>query len=288
MGGATEIVQRWSAALHELIPDFFASSPALREVLGECCVMLHGSTTSGIEDAFSDLDLWVIVPQAKLAQAESIAGTRFFSFTFLGKKGHFNLESVDEMNQRVQNCDLEVINEIRLASIIRESDGMGQHLFSAANQPMSEPVRRAWFCYHYVEMRGFHRNGDNPIERGDAVAVLQALVPTLNHAMRAAMVLDGVPYPYIKWLGNSVAQTPTGSQVIPIVNEILDLLAQGALRIGGPEPDHPLGKRLREIRVTLIDAARANGIDEPWLERWWVHMTQAAEGIATTKWAAAI
>ena len=100
---------------------------------------------------------------------------------------------------------------------------------------MREEVRRAWFRYHYVEMRGEHRAADNPIERGDSVAVLQAMTQTLSHALRAAVVLDGQPYPYIKWLAHAAFQTPTGKRLAPRVAELLDCLACDALRLPGPE-----------------------------------------------------
>jgi hypothetical protein len=184
----------------------------------------------------------------------------------------------------VRSGDLERIAELRRCHILADADGAVHELVTAAKQPMTESVRRAWFCYHYVQMRQFHRSCDNPIERGDALAFLHGLVPTLNHALRAAMVLDREPYPYIKWLGRAASQTPTGRRISPLVQDILDLLAINALRHPGPERQHPLGKKLHEIRKIMIENARAGGIDEPWLERWWVHLTQAADGVAAITW----
>ncbi len=278
------VIDRWSKRLGDFIPGFFARSPALRLLNDRCAVILHGSTTLGIDDAFSDLDLWLLVPKETLQQAESIAGTRFFSFTLDGKQGHFNLEAMDEVVRRVQNCDLERIAELRQCQILADADGVASELVARSRQPMSESVRRAWFSYHYVEMRGAHRNCDNPIERGDALVFLQALVPTLNHCLRAAMVLDHEPYPYIKWLSRAASRTPTGRRLAPLVHDVLDLLAGDALRHPGPERGHPLGTKLREMRQVLVDCARAGGIDEPWLDRWWVYMTQAAEGIRSATW----
>jgi hypothetical protein len=284
MNGDRAAVRHWSQRLGDFIPDFFEQSPAFRTLGRRCAVILHGSTTLGIDDAFSDLDVWVLVSPDALRQAESIAATRFFSFTLDGKPGHFNLEAVDEAIGRVRQCDMERIAELRQCHILTDPEGTAHDLVAMAKRPMSDSVRKTWFCHHYVEMRASHRNCDNPLERGDALAFLQGLVPTLNHSLRAAMVLDREPYPYIKWLGRAAAQTLTGRRLIPLVHEVLDLIATDALRYPGPERDHPLGKNLREIRRLLVESARAGGIDEPWLERWWVHITQAAEGIRSASW----
>jgi hypothetical protein len=148
---------------------------------------------------------------------------------------------------------------------------------------MSDAVRQAWFAHHYIEMRSEHRACDNPIDRGDASALLLAMSACISHALRAAIVLDGEPYPYVKWLAAAAARTPTGARVAALVNELLDLLAAGALRMPGPERDHPLNVKLREIRKVLIAASRAHGIDGPWLEHWYLHLDMR-QRIGDARW----
>src|SRR4051812_27258213 len=92
------IVRRWVECLGDFVPRFFAESAALGHLEGHCAILLHGSTTLGIDDTFSDLDLWLLAPAEQVRQAEEIAGTRFLSFVLEGKKGHFNLEAIDEMS----------------------------------------------------------------------------------------------------------------------------------------------------------------------------------------------
>ena len=98
------------------------------------------------------------------------------------------------------------------------------------------------------------------------------MTATISHALRAAVVLDGEPYPYVKWLAAAAARRPTGARVGALVNELLELLATGALPIPGPEREHPLNVKLRQIRNLLIAAARSRGIDGPWLQRWYLHL----------------
>ena len=189
--------------------------------------MLHGSTTLGVEDAFS-ISTWLFLPEARLAALRAVERGSFFAFTLAGKEGHLNLESREECARRLDACDLPRIAELRRCRLLTDPNGWAGALVDRARQEMRAPVRRAWFCYHYVEMRSEHRACDNPIERGDAVALLLATTRTLEHAMRAALVLDGEPYPYSKWLARACAATPTGRAVLCLVEDVLDLLATDA------------------------------------------------------------
>lgn len=149
---------------------------------------------------------------------------------------------------------------------------------------MRPDVRTAFFRYHYVEMRGDHKACQSPTNRGDPLALLQLASKTLGHALRAALVLDREPYPYDKWLAHDARETPTGTVVERGARRVLDLLARDVLRQPGPERDHPLGLALREIRVELIDAARAGGIDGPWLDEWWLYIDEARRGAEEVSW----
>jgi Domain of unknown function (DUF4037) len=276
--------QAWNARLRAFAPRFLEEHPALAPAAAEAAVLLHGSTTFGVDDPYSDLDVWLLVTEERARTIDAAAGTGFFVFTLEGKPGHFTVELASDFEERVRRCDFALITELRSAQILADPNGRAASLIAVARQPMPEEVRRAWFCYHYVEMRGEHRACDNPIDRGDAVAVLQAMTQTLSHALRAAMVVDGQPYPYVKWLGRAAFRTPTGRRLEPKVTELLDLLAQDALRAPGPEKHHPLTRALREIRSLLVDAAQESGLDAPWLHDWWLFMDQARRGMQEVRW----
>jgi hypothetical protein len=244
----------WAKRLKTFLPEL-----ALRDGT----LLLHGSTTAGVDDEWSDLDVWLLPPTETPG--------KFIEFVCDGKKGHVNIESQRTFEDRVQRCDFALIYELR-RSVLLQDDAWGQQLIATASRPMSDAVREAWFAYHYIEMRSEHRACDNPINRGDAIALLLAVQPTLTHAMQAAMVLDGEPYPYSKWLPTAAAKTPTGAKVVPLIEEMIDLLGAGALRQAGPEGTHPINRKLKQIRQTLIDAARAGGLDAPWLSHWYLHL----------------
>ena len=249
----------WPARLREALASLAGGDTAFNGAT----VLLHGSTTAGVDDAVSDLDVWVLPPTDH--------APKFIEFKLDGKPGHFNIESRCDFEARVRRCYLPLIYELRRAIPLQADDDWGERLQSLARQPMSAAVRAGWFAYHYIEMRGEHRACDNPIYRNDAVALLLALQPTLAHALQAAMVLDSEPYPYSKWLPTSAATTPTGRAIAPLVADVIDLLGTGVLR-QGPAEQHPLDVKLKQIRQQLIDAARHAGLDGPWLKEWYLHL----------------
>jgi hypothetical protein len=273
----------WVDRLRDYLDDYVASQPALAAIQDDLDIVLHGSTTIGVDDPWSDLDLWGFVSPESLARADALSTTRFFEFELDGKKGHLNLETRVDALAWLDQCRMERIAELRRAVALTTGQ-FPADLIARARKPMSEEVRRAWACFHYVEMRGEHRACDTPIERGHSISLLLATTRTLEQALRCAMVIDGQPYPYCKWLALAAARTLTGAKVAQKVEEALDLLAQNALRTPGPEKHHPISLKLREIRAILVDSARASGIDEPWLTQWWLHMTQARDGISSPRW----
>lgn len=279
-----QIADTWQTRLTEWLPGFLAEHPVLQHFRTFASVILHGSLTLGIEDPFTDIDLWCLLPEDQLKALDDLSSTRFFSFVLDGKPGHINAYSTAEFNRSIRECNMDIIYQLRRGAIIQDADGMAARCQAIARMPMSASVRRTLFMNHYIEMRSEHRACDTPIERGHAPALLFFLPKVLAHALRAAMILDGEPFPYDKWLFHVARSSPTGSLIAPSIDRVLDLLAAGHLRTPGPESQHPISLELRVIRNILIESARARGIDEPWLNQWWLHMDEARAGIQTVRW----
>jgi hypothetical protein len=260
------------------------SRPALRELTAGGGVLLHGSTSFGIRDAFADLDLWVLATADDVARFDAASPTRFIEFKWNGRPGHYSVETVGDFAARLSACDLPLIAELRHAVALGAAPPDVAALLSRARLPMPPAVREALFRYHYVEMRGDHRALDNPLNRGDATATLLALSSTLAHALRAASVLDAQPYHYSKWLAHRARSGATGRRVVELGDELIALLGTDVLRLAVPEAQHPLNLKLKEIRSALTTAAVSNGFDGDYLHHWWLHLTTTREGIRTTHW----
>ncbi|MBX2998190.1 MAG: hypothetical protein KF893_06720 [Caldilineaceae bacterium] len=274
----------WSAKLKSYLPSLMAEQPILAGFADRAAILLHGSTSRGVDDPFSDLDLYVLLRAEDLAEFDRSSPIRFHEFMLDGKKGHWNAHALEEFAARVDHCDMALISELRTSIAIHNQLDGASELIERAKSPMRAEVQRTFFFYNYYQMRNFHRASDNPMERGDGLAVLFSLSQTVAYALRAALILDGEPYPYEKWLRREALRHPTGEQLAPHVDAILDAITTDALRLPGPERQNPLSQSVRQMRQILIDAARAQGIDEPWLNQWWLYINQAERATADVHW----
>lgn len=274
----------WAEKLKVYLPALMVEQRILAEYADRTAILLHGSTCRGVDDPFSDLDLYVLLRAEDLADFDRRSPIRFYEFVLDGKKGHWNAHALEEFAARTDRCDMALISELRTSiTLHNQLDGV-QTLLDSAKSPVRPEVQRAFFFYNYYQMRNFHRASDNPMERGDGLAVLFSLSQTIAYALRAALILDGEPYPYEKWLRREALRHPTGVKLAPHVDAILAAIAEDTLRLAGPERHNPLSQSLRQMRQILIDAARAEGIDEPWLTQWWLYINQAETATADVRW----
>ncbi|MBL4575536.1 MAG: DUF4037 domain-containing protein [Opitutaceae bacterium] len=260
--------------------------PVLVALGDECPLIWHGSRARRITDEVADVDLWMVVDDDQLKMVEREAGTNFFVMKVKGVEGHVNLVTADHLVSAFSPVDMATLFELRNCQIVRDRDGFATELRNRSLAAMPDRIREAWFIHHYVRMRSEHRAADNPMFRGDAVAVLFGVSKTLEQALRAAMVLDGKPYPYHKWLHASAKLTPTGRIVAAMTDQAISLMGDGDLRRVGDERDNPLSLKLREIRAVLIEAAKAKGVDGPWPEKWWYHIDSSQRSILEEGWLA--
>jgi hypothetical protein len=280
---ATKGTLNHDAPLFVALPLFVATDlaqrPHLRALARAGGVLLHGSRTFGIDDAFADIDLWLLAPAADVAAFDQKSPTRFIEFKLDGVVGHYSVEVIETFAERITRCDFPLIAELRYAKPIGENSADIAQLLTRAARPMSPAVQAAWFKYHYIEFRSDHRALDNPLNRGDATATLLAVGNALAHALRAACLLDGAPYHYSKWLAHQARRGPTGARAAAIADSLLELIATDALRLRAPESNHPINLKLKEFRNVLIESAVAAGLDGDYLHHWWLHLNAAREDV---------
>jgi hypothetical protein len=274
----------WAKRLSEFVPAFIADHEVLCDIDAVPAVVFHGSMATGDGDRLSDLDVWLLYPDEVAAVVAERAGTTFFSFVCDGVEGHMNSEPVGAFHQRLQSCDMDLIYQLRRCAILSDSNDMAESLVAQARQPMRRAVRNAFFFYHYVEMRGDHRACDNPLERGDSIAMLHLLPKVTGHALRAALILDAEPYPYDKWIAKAAGEKPVGRIVLAGVERIMEMVSSGGLLQPGPQDDHPITLELRAIRQTLIDTADERCVYGEWLRRWWHSIDEARTATRSLNW----
>ena len=276
--------REWADRLRRFLPGFLGKHPILSEYGGRASTILYGSTTMGIDDASSDLDVWCLIPAEDLAALDARCPSHFFEFELDGKRGHITVHAMDTFSARLDRCHMDTVFHLRRCEVITApSDAMAQ-LVREARTPMRRQVSHAFFFYHYVEMRGEHPACTNAIERRMPLPLLLTVPKMLAHALRATMVLEAQPYPSDKWLYHYAQRTRTGRLLAPSVEKILDHLSADHLRFSGPRSDHPIDCELHVIRRIMIDSARTHGYNEPWLTEWYHYMDHAREAVEGIRW----
>ena len=86
----------WPARLREFLPQLVRDTSGLAAVADQSTWFLHGSTTRGIDDAYSDLDVWFLPPTEQPSQ--------FIEFKLDGKPGHVQIESRADFASRIRRA----------------------------------------------------------------------------------------------------------------------------------------------------------------------------------------
>ncbi len=275
--------EHWAERLREFLPAFLDAHPVLGGVWRTGALLLYGSITRGIEDIWSDFDVWLVLADAAASEIQA-AGQDFVEFKAQGRAGHVSVHGRRELTDRVQACEMDLIYQLRHGAVVLESGREGSELIALARRPMRPAVRDALVLHHYVEMRSEHRACDNPMARGHDVAVLLSLTKMIAQTLRTAMVLQGEPYPYDKWLYHAAAATPVGRELTPLVDRVVDQLQPALLRHAEHDRTHPLGREVKALRNELVRLIRAHGIDGGWLTHWYLHMTEASKALRGLRW----
>jgi len=103
MTSMTDCARRYGSLLREVAPALLANRGVSDEVTKRATLILHGSTTHGVDDDHSDIDVWLLLSDEDLAHVDHVAGSRFLEFSLQSKAGHFNAESIARYFERVHN-----------------------------------------------------------------------------------------------------------------------------------------------------------------------------------------
>ncbi|MFQ5648401.1 MAG: DUF4037 domain-containing protein [bacterium] len=281
-----ENTAKWSAAAKEYFQTFIHAEPILKHFSDNITIVLHGSTTQNIDDAHSDLDFWLVLDDPESQKYRSISEQNFIPVEINSKKGHLNPLRISHLDRCFDNeIDMVLINELISSIVIVDKKNAFQKYQKLAAQPLNDSVRHAYFFNNYVEMRASHRSCDNPMERGDRFAVLFSAMQTIRYALRAAFVLDRVPYPYEKWLCVQANFHETPKSLLENVDKIITEMQTNPAALLGPEKENRISQELRAIRAKLSAKAKQSGIDALWLEKWWRYVDRSREIIAEVRWA---
>ncbi len=250
----------------------------------DACIVLHGSTSRNVDDGFSDLDFYLILDEESADRFDAHFDSRFVDVTIHEKIGHLNVVTTAAIDAAFVRPDLETIYELQHAVAVFDPRDSFEPIRVKAARPMSAEVRRAALLYNYIETRSFFRSAVNPINRHDRLAALSCVIEAIHYAVRTARVIDGLTYPYSKWLHAAARSSPTAHLLVDSIEQILDHIQSNSLALAGPSDENVILALLRSQRLQLIEGANRIGIDEDWLRHWWLHFDAQRHAFDNVEW----
>ncbi len=189
----------WYKKVENSLQEIVIKIPNSKTYFDNCAVFLHGSTTTGMSDEYTDLDLWMLLPQDIYKDFIKESTVTFFDFELGGRWGHLNIENFEDFEKRIHNCDFPLIYEMKDSYLILDKINAEKTLYKKALAKLPKEIIEAYFLYHYVEARNWQKSCENIMRRQDSVSLLINIPKVLSHALKAAVILEGEPYPYDKW-----------------------------------------------------------------------------------------
>ena len=281
-----ENTRKWVNAAKNYFAEFIHTHEILRTMDDSVTIVLHGSTSRNIDDPHSDLDFWLVLDDSEHEKFRSITEQSMIEVEIGGKPGHINPLRLRELEACFSHrINMVLANEVSSSIVIEDRKNVFNRFIALSNRPLSEAVKYAFFFHNYVEMRCYNRCCDNPMERNDSFAVLYNVMSTIRYMFQAAFVLDNTTYPYEKWLYVFAGRSEAPKSLIENVDNIIEEIVTNPFSLFGPEKDNKISHELAIIRKKLIEKAKQEGIDEIWLEKWWLYIDKARNIVNDVCWA---
>lgn len=254
--------------------------PLLQQDQERISVLLAGSTSIGILDDKSDVDLLILCADetysgivSRFTEKGLIPENSEFFVDFrlpCGKMGHVTLQKRSAVETKLEANDLEWLWTASAALILHDSLNVSQLLNKYI--PLRAEVVHSLRKKTYIQLRNYAKSLDNPVNRGDRYGILFFGVAVLKEALRCSIAVEGYPYPYDKWLVQVASQLTVGSKITKIAEPFFEYLKDQSTFEAMYQEDNVLVKMEKQMRKVLVEEMRSRGVNEPWLVEWWKYV----------------
>jgi len=263
-----------------VILQHFMSSELWRAYWHRAAVVVTGSSARGTGDEFSDTDILALVPSESYkalydshrhaAQCGLIAVMNPDAFQYRefplilvpGLKGHYKVHTFDEVECLISRYE-DVTMWIHRDSLILHDPTGRYHEIQKSASSYPDSVWRDRVRTHYLAAWMGASAAGNPLRRRDRAAVVLTLADCFTQVLRLCCLLEGLPFPYEKWLYREALRTNVGRALEPLLREFLEELLRPEIRRIPPESyerpkhrnvdleDYPLFRIWRRIKGVL-------------------------------------
>lgn len=261
----------WYKIIKDNLIDVINGLPHGINLVKDGGIIFHGSITSGIDDEYTDLDMWLIL-DSKVYFDFVFKNGHFFDFEVEKKWGHINIENLDVFINRVSNCDFPLIYELRNGYFVHGNDSV-LTLYKTAQKEINKDITENHFLYNYAIARNWQKSSENIIRRGDKTALLLTMSKFIEHALKAAIISNGRPYPYQKWLYHTASGIDSCNLLVNEIDLLLEIIERnGILGDVNDIDNNVLFKSMEKIKGALIDLASIHNIESPIIEKWYLYI----------------
>lgn len=272
--GIDSTTQEIRSLLDTYLRERVVPHPLLRPYLEDATACLTGSSSIGLWDELSSLDVHLVLPDADHAQL----AVRLREERLWNPARDFRLRLEDrEPFRRFPSAVITILSSAQLAQefrfelpvalwiyehavVLQDPAGTLAQAVQAGAQRFADQLNELR-CDHYYRFRQA-RNDMLPRIAPQRLKTVLAMKrgETVREALRLAFLADGKCYPYDKLL-EPVAEreTQSGAHIVTAVRALVAAREPDAI-------DHA-GKVLRD-RVAF--ALQQGGVSEKWLEQWWL------------------
>lgn len=202
-------------------------------------LLLVGSRAAGVDDSWSDLDMWVVGDKTCLSKDEREQYEKDDEF-FVDRgdyEAHWSFYDQQDLLSILQGYPDEKMWIILTAQVLFGDKSTAGALREQCKQYPHEVVERKlkWHFGHYWRSLG----PLNTAARGMPETAFLMAGKTMEHLCKMCCLAEHRPFPYTKWLIPVARNTALGKRVVPFISEAV---------LGIDEFLHPpKGKHFREL-----------------------------------------
>ncbi len=208
-------------------------------------VAVTGSAALGWEDEFSDVDVFVLVPQEDSAAIDGYyrqaieqgrvivhpPTLRYNEFPYgciPGTNVHYMLRTFEEAEEQLARYYDGAMWVHGTSVVLHDPSGRYARLRAATSYP--EEVWRAKRRDLYIAIANASDAASNPLRRGDWAVVMLTFADAVMYALRLCCLLERRPFPYEKGLMRAAAETEVGRALRPLIKALLAELRRPEIR----------------------------------------------------------
>ena len=217
-----------NSSLTKVIIDHFLSLGFWARHWNQSAVVIVASSVRGMDDQFTDVDVIALVDRdswsriydhyrreideghVRVLNPAALEYGEFPLTLIEGVKGHYKVETFEDLERKVEEYDDVTLWVHRLSRILHDPGGRYERLqHLCADYP--EDIWRSKVRHHYLSAWWASGGAKNPLRRNPREGAVLAMTRCVSLLLKLCCLMDRRPFPYEKWLYQEAMNTAAGA-----------------------------------------------------------------------------